>query len=377
MNKKTAKRIMIISLVCLALALSFVIVRLSVKPGPDSKADYFASLDEENDFDSDKADTIAKEHNNNIEVIDLRKTSPANTEQNTVPKDRENQPLPDIEGFQIKEKVVQVDEMANDYTFVVVNDMHIVSPEDIDNPNNDSAGLKSRFDMFTYDGKSSLENWEELASKLDSFNADMILFVGDMMDYYSEANFNNFSKELAKLNTPYMYVRADHDTNPFWNQGVDFETIRKSEEQLDGFENIIIKEYDDLILLGINNNTGQLPLEAVSRIKDTFAKGKPIIMIAHVPFDSILNDDLANASKDVWAGRVLLWGNKDQDTYKPDANTQVLLDLLYSDDSPVMGIASGHLHFPFETMISDSTIEWVFDKSYSRNIGVIRVENDL
>ncbi len=43
-------------------------------------------------------------------------------------------------------------------------------------------------------------------------------------------------------------------------------------------------------------------------MKEIFAMGKPILLLAHVPFDSKLDSSLQAASKEVWQDRALIWG---------------------------------------------------------------------
>lgn len=73
--------------------------------------------------------------------------------------------------------------------------------------------------------------------------------------------------------------------------------------------------------MGINMNTSQISDTALQQIEDAFRLNKPIVVVAHVPFDSVVDNDLANVSKEAWQDRVLLWGNKEEDCYIPDENT--------------------------------------------------------
>ena len=130
-------------------------------------------------------------------------------------------------------------------------------------------------------------------------------------------------------------------------------------------------EYDDICVLGIDNSTSQLPAEALEKIKEVFAIGKPIILVTHVPIDSKLDSSLAEQSKVVWQDRALLWG--DGCTYEPDENTREFLDMVYATDSPVKLVLSGHLHFSWDGYITENTREHVFNPAYSNSIGIVKI----
>lgn len=44
------------------------------------------------------------------------------------------------------------------------------------------------------------------------------------------------------------------------------------------------------------------------------------------------------------------------------------------DDSPIKAVFAGHLHFKYTVPLNENITEYVLDKSFSGNVGVIRVE---
>lgn len=275
--------------------------------------------------------------------------------------------------FSVDSKDIVIPGLSRDYHFAVINDSHIMCEEDLLDNANDTDMLSKRYADFTIRKASSYETWEKLYPKLDSLQADAILFNGDMLDYYSDSNFMHLKSGLDTLTTPYIYLRADHDIMPYWCKETDEKAIEEKERDLDQNPEVALLEYDDFVIMGINMNTFQMSSSALNQVKEIFAKGKPVILVAHVPYDSSKDDSLANASKEIWKDRVLLWGLKESDYYEADDTTQEFLDLLYEKESPVVAIVGAHLHFAHESEFKTGVPEFVFDASYKGSIGYLNV----
>lgn len=270
-------------------------------------------------------------------------------------------------------KKLQIPGLEKTYRFAFVNDVHIVSAQDMENPANDTETLRQRYEQFTMDDRSSTDTWNLIYSQLDQMDCDAVLFNGDMLDFYSESNFSILKDGLNSIQTPYFYLRADHDVMPFWCEELDEALIEDAQMQFDQNPAVPVLDYGELIVMGINMNTSQISEKALEQIEEIFQRNVPIVIVAHVPFDSIANDDLAVASKEVWGNRILLWGNKEGDCYVPDDNTGRFLDLLYADDSPVVAVVGAHLHFAHESMLTNQIPEYVFDASYKGTIGLLEI----
>lgn len=281
-----------------------------------------------------------------------------------------------LQDISVDVKKIVVPGLNQTYRFAVVNDIHIVSAKDIENPRNDTEALQQRYDVFTVQGHSSSDTWNMIYPQLDSLNCDAILFNGDMLDYYSENNFSILKEGLDRIQTPHFYLRADHDVMPFWCEEMDEALIADAQMQLDQNPDVPVLDYGEFIVMGINMNTSQISDTALQQIEDVFCLNKPIVVVAHVPFDSVVDNDLANVSKEAWQDRVLLWGNKEEDCYIPDDNTGRFLELLYADDSPVVAVVGAHLHFAHESMLTDRIPEYVFDASYKGTIGLLEISGE-
>lgn len=284
--------------------------------------------------------------------------------------------LASLEGFFVDKKAISVPGLEASYRLVFVNDMHIVSDQDVINPDNDTEMLQQRYDFFSLNRTPSYGTWQHLYPQLDQIGCDGIVFNGDMLDFYSDGNFSILRKGMDQIQTPHIYLRADHDVSPYWCREMDAAYIDNAEDSLDGNPEVAVLDYGELLVVGINMNTDQISHDAVERIAELFEQNIPVVIVAHVPFESVVDDSLADASKAAWSDRVLLWGNEEADCYKPDTNTARFLELLYAEDSPVIAVVGAHLHFAHESMLTEQIPEYIFDASYKGSIGLLEIKGE-
>ena len=248
-------------------------------------------------------------------------------------------------GLEMESSEVIVPGLEEEYHFLYLADLHIITENDEISPSElNMVQSRKRWSSVSED-ITAAEYWSGLPGILDSCNADAVLLGGDMIDFCSTSNAECLKEGLEQLRTPYLYVRADHDSMPYYCEQLTTETC---------------------------NNTGQISRAGLEQIRKIFINGKPVILLAHVPYDSTLDTSLQEASKAVWQGRALIWG--EEAYYHPDDNTMELMELIYAADSPVREIVCGHLHFSWEGYVTEKIYERVFSPAFEKKIGVITVK---
>lgn len=275
-------------------------------------------------------------------------------------------------GYKLEEITVIVDGLQGEYHFIYISDIHIVVESDEVLPE-EMETVRGRIDIYRQpSGLTAVESWEQVSSILDECGADAILMGGDMIDFASSANINAFLDGYNNIETPIVYVGADHDFRPWWCEGVENETISKLYEPINGRQELFLMEFDELCIVGINNNTSQVSATVVEQMEEIIQIGKPIILLQHVPLQSMVDTTLAEQSKEVWQDRALIWG--EDCYYVPDENTAKLLDLIYAENSLVEEVVCGHLHFSWDGYLTDTVHQHVFDDGAAGMIGVITVK---
>ena len=276
--------------------------------------------------------------------------------------------------WKINHYSVSVPDLDRDYSFLILNDLHLITESDEISEGQKEEVRERRDSLFIdSDGNRSADLWGDLILKLDSFKADGIIIAGDLLDFYSESNMELIKSGLNKLQTPFLYLRADHDTGR-WRVDADRKSVRAAEKALCSNAPILYMEFPGFLIIGINNSTSQLTERGLRQVEKIWKTGKPLILFTHVPFQPEEEDSLAEESRRNWGGRALLWG-KDC-FYQPAEYTTAFMDLLYGEESPVRAVFAGHLHFPFDVMLNDRVEEHVLDANFKGNISVLTVSAD-
>lgn len=274
-------------------------------------------------------------------------------------------------GMSLEEINVTLENLEEEYRFIYISDLHIIV-ENEQIASDSIENVNERLDFYRQpSGITSAEAWNEISSVLDSCNADAILIGGDMVDYASSTNIQCFINGMKNIETPVVYVGADHDFQPYYCENVSNESIKEMYDMIDGNEEVPILELEDLCIVGINNATSNILDSSVSKVKEAIALGKPIFMLTHVPLNSLVDSSLSEESKEVWGNRALVWGENCY--YVPNNNTAQLLELVYAQDSLVKEVFSGHLHFTWDGQLTENTHQHVFDDAASGHVGIITV----
>jgi hypothetical protein len=124
----------------------------------------------------------------------------------------------------------------------------------------------------------------------------------------------------------------------------------------------------DFIVLGIDNSFMDMPEYYLNMVEDVYSRGKPVIMVTHVPYGSLVDDSLAELSMQE-RYTLYYWGGQ----YQPNEITSKYLDLIYDENTVVAQVLAGHMHASWDGMISDQLSEHIFAPAYAGNIGVINV----
>ena len=282
------------------------------------------------------------------------------------------------EGFRLGSFDYNVDRQAawlgglkRNYKIIWISDMHIIfQTEEV--AADCREAIDERIRAFTDTrGLRTPENWLELAGRLDSMGGDLIVLGGDMMDFCSERNIACLREGLAKIKTPVMYIRGDHDNSPYYLDKTTYGECRERHNAIGNNANIIMHEFDEFIVLGFNDSTRQLTEAGLAEAKRIFDMGKPIILMMHVPIKSLVEDRLAEESLKTHGNRVLLWGEGNY--YNPNETTAEFLKMVLDEDSPVVSVFAGHMHSSCTEMLNGKISQHVFSYAAADFIGEITV----
>lgn len=278
----------------------------------------------------------------------------------------------------LEEIYVPLENISREYRIAWVSDLHLITDHEAGGV---SAGslvqIKKRYKTLsvTEDGVHAEELWPDIVKCLNTGDYDAVVFGGDMLDYCSVSNMEALKKgydDLRYDKDRILYIRADHDYGA-WYVGDNFTQwdIYDLHEELDGDDPE--KKYLDMgefVLIGINNSTQNITEENLAIVESQYAKAaeedKPVIAVTHVPYGSVTDPSLETLSMEVRNKEYYWLGH-----WQPNEPMQRYLDLLFREDTQVKQVLAGHLHAPWDGMITEQLREHIFSPAFSGTIGVI------
>ena len=147
---------------------------------------------------------------------------------------------------------------------------------------------------------------------------------------------------------------------------------RKLHQTIDGDE-IAYKfwDRDTFMVLGIDNSTKDMPDYYLNMVADVYSRGRPVIMVTHVPYESKIDQTLAECSMQV-RNKIYYWSDASEQ-YKPNNITKQYLDMIYSEDTMVEQVLAGHLHESWDGMLTQQVPQHIFAPAFRGNIGIIHI----
>ncbi len=242
------------------------------------------------------------------------------------------------------EETLVIEGLKEEYDILFLTDTHMIvmSEEDAEQVATNAA---ERYPMFTdAAGVPSAEQFPVWMEYAVDKQVDAVLFGGDIIDYPSVANLEYLQTNLKQLNMPYLYALGNHDWTYPWEYMTDY---GKTEylpllKPLMG-ENTTIQSLDmgEFIVVAVDNSAGQINAEALEEYRTVLLLDKPVIVMVHVPF---LTQSVLTQAKEEWSTPVVIGGGNYGGIYPNEASTAFLQETM-AEDSPVVAILAGHVHF--------------------------------
>lgn len=244
----------------------------------------------------------------------------------------------------ILEEVLVVPGMEQEYELLYLTDMHMVVQASEDTEEQRTLG-EERFSMFVNElGVSSAEQFSGWMEYTQEKKPDAVLLGGDVIDYPSVANLHFLQTNLEKLQMPFLYTLGNHD----WTYPWEYMTEKARTEYLPLLEpmmqdNTVVHTLDigELLIVAVDNSTGQVNAEALVEYEQILAQGKPTIVLVHVPF---ITQSVLTKAREVWTSPVVIGAGNYGGIYPDEASTK-FMELTTAKDSPVIVVLAGHVHF--------------------------------
>lgn len=234
--------------------------------------------------------------------------------------------------------------ISREYRFLYITDAHMVAAgdeesEEIRNYAKEREGL-----FYNAEGETSVRQFDRLTASLSPDMYDGLLLGGDLIDSPSASNMAYLKEFFSSLSLPYLYTPGNHDWTFPWEYMTEEGRTKYLEPlsiYMEGNSAIHSLEFDDLILVAVDNSSNQIDPSCLDAYRLLLEKNKPVILMLHVP---LMTDSLLAESKNYWNSGVVLGGGVNGGIY-PNEQSAELIRLTTQADSPVAAILAGHVHF--------------------------------
>lgn len=244
----------------------------------------------------------------------------------------------------ITEETVRLKGIEGEYTLLFLTDTHaIVQSQGASEQ--EAANEEARYPtFFNEEGVPSAEQFPEWVRYANENGVDAVLLGGDIIDTPSEANLRWLEEQLGQLDMPYLYVNGNHD----WTYPWEYMTEAGKEAYLPLLEpfmqdNTVIHSLDfgEFTVVGIDDSPGQVDGGVFPAYEEILAEGRPVIVLAHVPF---MTQSVLGKAREAWSSPVVIGAGNYGGIY-PNEDSERFVSRTTAASSPVELVLAGHVHF--------------------------------
>lgn len=262
-------------------------------------------------------------------------------------------------------KEIKIPGLKNTYRILHVTDVHIVlwDARDMDTVITEGVhtGKKLVADFgerrkryFQVDGVTTNDMFAALCDYLKTAGnsvADVVVFTGDILDFYTDAAYDFMMENLSKLPIPYMFVMGNHD-EIFSNHGTEA-TLERFAELCGGSYKIQKYKLGELTLVGSYNGHYAYDDEVLSLIASAIEGEQHVLMFQHVPINSPSIEKFTeeNGHHNIVIGA--------PDCLSKGNSRELIMEIVDREDSPVRAFICGDSHYNYSGQLTDKIVQFV------------------
>lgn len=279
---------------------------------------------------------------------------------------------PDIQVNYVEEIVIPG--VEGEYEFLFLTDLHLAikTREDVGPYGN----AQERIDAFSnVKGTVSAKQLPQWISYANKQQFDAVLMGGDMIDYYSDENAAYLTGYVNQLEMPYLFTLGNHELFSPWEEEISQESVIYDlfQDECGAFQ---VLEYEDFVICAIDNEVYQVNEASLAAMDAWLLQNpdKPVILLAHVPFYTEMNQSLLETTMSVW-GQALVIGTG-EGTRDTTAVSRAFIERVFGENSPVVAVFVGDNHFYHRGNLTDSITQWVGAPAYAGDGMIIKVRGN-
>ncbi len=277
---------------------------------------------------------------------------------------------------------VTIPGLAKEYTLLQVTDLHssAYSTEEAKAMSGERRNyIAGRRNAFTDGFMLSEERMPYMFGYANEINADLLMLTGDIIDFPSEFNLSLMQQNIEAVSAPTLFSLGNHDwcyADDYLSAGAAATYIPKlnalsaGEPADDPYVKYV--EYDEFLVVSVDNSTDSVTAQTVDKFLALCEKGKPIILMLHVPLH--VDSMVADCTK-VWGKDLGMGGDTGVCAWSPDV--QRFYHAVAEDaNSPVVAVFAGHVHFNHEDALPNGVMQYITSTAYTGDCRVITVKGD-
>lgn len=187
---------------------------------------------------------------------------------------------------------------------------------------------------------------EKCVNYAKASGVDLVAFTGDIWDFFSMGNLYKFS-QATKVLDDFIYSIGNHEdirkVGGNLSTGDDFTLIRNTISQyVKNDLSFDTRDLGEVTVVSMDNSRYTFDANQVEKMKAEIAKGKPILIMMHIP---LYTDELFEVAKE----------NNDTGSIigkTTTGATKEMVDLINANPDIIKGIFAGHLHYDHSSKTS-------------------------
>lgn len=264
----------------------------------------------------------------------------------------------------VEEQTVVIPGLEKEYNYLFLSDTHIICLDGEETQQQLDNAIPRQDTLFKDAwGRTPEEVFPAWMAYANEQQVDGLLLGGDIIDFPSRANLAFLEENLETLEMPYLYVPGNHD----WTYPWEYMTDKGRQEYLTalapwmhGTPAAQLLENEELVLLGVDNSSNQIDPAALDTVKSAIERGKPVIVLQHIPFAT---DRLVEEAARLWQNPVLLGKGVLGGIY-PNEVSQEYMNLVLADAGPVKAVLAGHIHMGARDSLTEGILQYTADAGY-------------
>ena len=206
-----------------------------------------------------------------------------------------------------------------------------------------------RLTHFTIDGITTEERFAALCEniRMEPDCADLIVFTGDILDFFTESGIEFLTEQLNRLPIPYLFVIGNHDSI-FAPKGE--EKTRQRFAHLCGGNTEVQKfKLGELAFIGIDNARDRYTEGGLQQLHAALEGEKYAILCQHIPLSTpdYHIHAMAAANRDLGLGG---------EGVCVDDSWKTVFGLIEAEDSPIKALFCGDCHRDHRSMLGKAVM---------------------